>query len=269
MKRNMHIARSQRTYGVEIEATNVPRHVLVDALTLAGLACRDIGYTHDTTPYWKVTGDGSLTGNDTFELVSPVLRGAEGLAEIRLVCSILERLGAQVNRSCGVHVHHGAQDLSLKQFKHLLKYYLKYENAFDSLVAPSRRGNGNTFCQSSKVRFVSLKAAFKAIDRARTLEDVACVMTDRNRYYKLNLEAFWRHGTVEFRQHGGTIEYEKIAGWICLTQGLIEKAAAAKRIDSREGTVASLLRVTKMVAHTVRFFTARQTALNPDRAVAA
>ncbi len=38
----------------------------------------------------------------------------------------------------------------------------------------------------------------------------------KDRYFKMNLQniASGRQPTIEFRQHSGTLEYEKIASWI-------------------------------------------------------
>jgi hypothetical protein len=42
------------------------------------------------------------------------------------------------------------------------------------------------------------------------------------RYYKLNLCAFIRHGTVEFRQHAGTVDYRKMNHWIAFCVQFVE-----------------------------------------------
>ena len=35
-----------------------------------------------------------------------------------------------------------------------------------------------------------------------------------DRYYKVNVMSYNNHRTIEFRQHSGTTEYEKIKNWI-------------------------------------------------------
>lgn len=43
-----------------------------------------------------------------------------------------------------------------------------------------------------------------------------------SRYYKLNLQSFQRHGTVEFRQHGASTNFLKIKNWILICARLVE-----------------------------------------------
>lgn len=38
----------------------------------------------------------------------------------------------------------------------------------------------------------------------------------------MNAESYLRHKTVEFRQHSGTTDYEKIANWINFLRKLIQ-----------------------------------------------
>jgi len=45
-----------------------------------------------------------------------------------------------------------------------------------------------------------------------------------NRYKVVNIQSFWRHGTIEFRQHSGTIETQKIINWIKITQRVMIRA---------------------------------------------
>lgn len=215
---------SNRTFGIEIEAYNVPQRIVADALRAAGIDCHAEGYNHLTRPHWKVIGDASLHGNDTFELVSPILQGQNGLDQIETVCRVLKTLNAKVNKSCGLHVHHGAADLSIKGWKDLCRLYAKHELALDTVMAPSRRGNSNHMLRSLVGTHITVSQAWAAVAGAKTLNDLAEKFTYSGRYYKLNLTAFARHSTVEFRHHQGTVEAEKIVNWVKLTQAMVERA---------------------------------------------
>jgi Putative amidoligase enzyme len=254
--------RSNRTYGVELEVFGANPDQVAATLCQRGIDTRvernasgDLGYNHVTREYWKLVSDSTIAGPQPFELVSPILRGVEGLEQIKTVCQVLNSLGVQVNKSCGLHVHHGASDLRLNDWKNLVKSFLKYETCFDQLVAPSRRRNNSRWAHSVLCRFNSLDEAWPQIDSARDLEDLAYKAIGGDRYHKLNLMAFWRHGTVEFRQHGGTIDAEKIIHWVILTNALIEDACSVQYILKRgANSLKSLLDVLLVPAATNRFF---------------
>ena len=59
-----------RKFGIEIEAYNCSRERLARELRESGIEVVVEGYNHTTRPHWKLVMDGSLNGNDTFELVS-------------------------------------------------------------------------------------------------------------------------------------------------------------------------------------------------------
>jgi hypothetical protein len=40
----------------------------------------------------------------------------------------------------------------------------------------------------------------------------------------LNSHSYWRHGTIEFRLHSGTLDADKIINWLIITQKMILKA---------------------------------------------
>ena len=71
-------------------------------------------YNHTTRPHWKLVTDGSLNGNDTFELVSPILVGEAGLQELEKGCWVLDLCDVKVNGSCGLHVHIDAAGFSME-----------------------------------------------------------------------------------------------------------------------------------------------------------
>ena len=45
---------------------------------------------------------------------------------------------------------------------------------------------------------------------------------DYDRYFKVNPISYDRHKTIEFRQHSGTTDYEKISNWILFLAKLVE-----------------------------------------------
>jgi hypothetical protein len=48
------------------------------------------------------------------------------------------------------------------------------------------------------------------------------------RYHKFNMESMSRYGTVEFRQHSGTIEPDKAMNWIRVCVAFVERSLNSK-----------------------------------------
>jgi hypothetical protein len=111
----------------------------------------------------------------------------------------------------------------LNTLKRLALLYIQHEDVIDSLMPPSRRRNANErYCASPKTT-----ADLGLIRRARTVQDIAGGVRggfSPNRFTKINLTSFWKHGTVEFRQHSGTVDAEKIKRWVYFCQKLVDTA---------------------------------------------
>lgn len=207
-----------RKFGVEIEFFGAQDETLKQNFVNSGLEIKIESYNHTTRPHWKFVSDSSIFGLNAKELVSPVLQGQSGLTEFRKACKALRLSNAKVNKSCGVHVHLDANDYSLENFKTLLKNQYIIEAQVDKMMPTSRRGNANRFCQG--FRRNSQRTFFQKIDNCQTVRELASIF--RTRYFKLNLQSFQRHGTVEFRQHGASTNFLKIKNWILICARLVE-----------------------------------------------
>ena len=88
------------TFGVEIECA-IPASLVLEAASLKlARGAKPAG--------WKAVHDGSIQAPEGFvavEFVSPKLSGEAGLAAAVAAVEKLAALGAQVNESCGLHVH--------------------------------------------------------------------------------------------------------------------------------------------------------------------
>ncbi len=224
------------TFGVEIECmlpAGSSHAQIARAITAAGVPCYASGYDHTTQPHWRTVSDGSLGDyHRGVEVVSPVLRGEEGLRQLRIVCDALLAARARVNRRCGLHVHVGGwQDETASFAKNLVLLYRNCEAQIDSFVAPSRRGSLNSFCQPVAVSSYT-RDVLSFDELVRSVGQSAGRMSARHpaRYRKLNLMSYYQHGTVEFRQHQGTVEAIKAEHWVrfCL------RMAAAARAHSTD-----------------------------------
>lgn len=204
---------SKITFGVEIECYNVVRQHLIETATANGLQVRSEGYNHtDNNHYYKIVSDSSLSGENTNEVVSPILKGSKGLRSLETLCSSLNTIDARVNKSCGLHVHIGAAKMSDEHYCRLVRNYQKLEKVIDTFMPASRRADNSRWCHT-----------LEDIDFSgcRTKYDVLREM-NYNRYYKVNAVAYERHKTIEFRQHSGTTDYEKISNWVMFLARLVE-----------------------------------------------
>lgn len=200
------------SFGVEIETYNVVRSSLIEKGTRKGLAIRSEGYNHDDNQhYYKIVSDGSLQGNDTNEIVSPILQGNDGLNSLKRLCDALNEIDARVNKSCGLHIHIGAATMTDRHYLNIIVNYQRLEALIDSFMPVSRRGNNNGYCRSLRDFDFS---------RCTSKRDVYDLMNSR--YYKINAHAFFRHSTLEFRQHSGTTDYTKISHWIAFLTALVK-----------------------------------------------
>jgi hypothetical protein len=236
-----------------------------------------MGYSHETTIQdWKIVTDSSLSseeGDLCFELVSPVLQGEgmAGLESFRAVMANVRKLGIATNASCGFHVHVDATSSTgtsianddgdcdtnetqqqqavsemgtLDGLKRVAQCFCSLENAFDLLVARTkrdnvnnehagsgRRANRNEFCRSNCFAFGSLsnRQRWEQIASAQSLRAlVDMVNPGSDRYRKLNLTNICkptRPSTCEFRHHGGVEELQEAEAWVRLVVRFCERAS--------------------------------------------
>lgn len=200
------------TFGVECETYNVIRDELIREVGQRNIAIQSEGYNHrDNNHYYKIVSDASIQGANGQEVVSPILKGKKGLDSLKMVCEALNVIGAKVNRSTGLHIHFDASKISDLHFVKIFKNYQKLESVIDSFMPNSRRGMNNNYCKS-----------IQGLDygSCRTKSDV--IETNGTRYRKVNAHSYLSHKTVEFRQHSGTTDYEKISNWINFLRKLIQ-----------------------------------------------
>jgi hypothetical protein len=206
-----------KDFGVEFEAYNVDKTVLRNKLRAAGIQCESEGYNHNTRPHWKIVSDGSLSGLQTFELVSPILKGEAGLAELIKVCSVLNKCGAKVNQTCGTHVHINASNFTLDHWKRIYINYTRLEKVIDGFMPASRRKDTNRYCKG----FANVTNFENRIKNAQDLRQIENLLLN-SRYWKVNPQSYNRHKTCEFRQHAGTTDFVKISSWIRFLSNLVD-----------------------------------------------
>lgn len=236
------------TFGVEIECL-VPRLAMCQSAARHNVPIRYEGYNHaDNSTYYKFVSDSSIRGRDPIECVSPVLSSdGGGFESLGACCRAINEAGARVNGSTGLHVHIGAQRLTERAYVNVFANYQRLERVIDSFMAPSRRGDGCRWCASLR-RF--------DYGGCQGRQDVAARMGDR--YYKVNPCSYARHKTIEFRQHQGSTDFEKISHWVRFCARLVQWSKN-HRLDADVATIDEIPFLTKAEK---AFFKRRARALN-------
>lgn len=200
-----------RPLGLEIELVN--HHSLMDSVQSNQLNhCK-----------WDWVRDGSVP--DGQEMVLYPLVGDKYLSAMEeLIPTILE-YGAEVNSTCGLHVHVGADDLSMFEIRSLLLGYHRIQNDIYKLVDADRYDarycrvytTGQLVPLWNAKTEPTIKAALTQLLYAKPC-DVNIVAVKREkyqaaRYYGLNIHSWHLRGTIEWRHHQGTLDPSKLINW--------------------------------------------------------
>lgn len=213
-----------KTFGVEIECF-VPKaawgdkplnnyHTGLERARLYGTLLNIPGATD-----WRAEKDGSLSITRVgewvaVEIISPILKGKDGVAQLKAVCEWLNNMGAVVNPKCGLHVTIGI-DRSEKAKKHAMQIVSKYEPCLYAITGTKSRENGvYSYPTASKI------ARMLSGDRVTA-----------DKYDAFNMSKM-PYGCVEFRYFAGTTNVNKILGYVALCVGMVARAEEVSSVRS-------------------------------------
>ena len=297
----MPVDHSNQTFGVEIEFTRIQRH----------FAARVIADFFDTSPtprimwgyevydiqdrsgrIWKVlrdasvepemlNGTGVIEADDNYqcELVSPVLRYTD-LPLLQDLIRELRAAGASPNKSCGLHVHIGADQFTPNKLRILCNIvYAKQDLLFKAVRVKADR---QQYCRGL------YEGLIQKLNRTKptTLDKFSDIWysgiirgsrTDRyndSRYRCINLHQYLsgRLPTIEFRLFNSTLHAGKVKSFIQLSllivnQALTQKKASGRVTVSENGNFKYSMRVwlLRMGAISEEYKTMRHHLLKPLR----
>jgi superfamily II DNA or RNA helicase len=245
-----------QTFGVEIELTS-PRGVpgrgpawdsvarmLIQRLretAAAPVYPQPLGRRQVKPKRWVVKYDRSAG----WEVVSPILMGAEGFEELRVVCDGLTALVAEhpdtlrVNHRTGLHVTLGTRLSTDKRLRGFLRRLQRLEPGLFTLTAPSR-----LFPYIGGTRGYELSEGNEYCEPVRGLGDVGridlttYVWDHDHRYRTVNLTRLYEDvEKMEVRMSGGTTEYRKIALWLALWMQLFNRSRYSWSGPGKPGAV--------------------------------
>lgn len=228
-----------RKIGIELEVSGWSpsgRDVgqrIKDALAQDGVAPismdRPIDWFKSDGTTWDVKTDSSCG----YEIASPAIRlDEQGHNEmLRRACGALNRVGAQVDSRCGLHVHVDFSGRSWQDLQRLIALWARYEPYFFELC-PRYRATRH-FCEPiRRSRWSDPSDSHHWLTSRRqtltqTSESLFRVAASNGTIFprgSLNIQGWWRHGRVEFRLQSGSLSYGNIRRWAMLLLALVARA---------------------------------------------
>ena len=247
--------RGPATVGLELEVIRKERSGPISRLAeyLRRKTGRDetryMGYTHSHVDNLKIVDDGSLSGGGV-EVVTPVMP-VKDRSLLTKICDALRGI-ATTDASTGVHAHVGVIDRDDfgdygptwseddDNWAHLngwlgriLVAYSHFEQAIGSFLSPSRRGRNDVHGGDRVSSLISRIATdimysldghdgghvdmsnLQLLPKSK-VHSIYQYLTGQGRYYKVNLVSIRKYGTVEFRQHQGSINPIHLNAWVDL-----------------------------------------------------
>lgn len=230
----------QRKMGIEIEVvapiigsgTNRDvQNLLAQVLTNHGIQSCSRGYSRHPLPnsfQLAVEHDASLQDESKYrglswsklEIKTAPMLWDEVERVLPPALEIIRYLGARMNASCGLHVHHHLPEAEERPqvVRNLQHLWWRFHHVMYGLVSPSRKSN--TYCHPPQ------QADATQYDDCTTYARLRWLLERVNKYNGLNLTnlANSERMTVEWRIHGGTTDWSKIRPWILATQRWVEHA---------------------------------------------
>lgn len=226
------------TFGIELEFMGGTQARVVDALTRRGIVAQADRYSGDASRgnAWLIKPDGSCE----WEAVSPVLSLAQVMDQAPRVAQAIRDVGGNgADRACGFHLHMAGFAHDVKAARNIVRRFINFEDTLDLIQPEDRRGNRNQYCQSNARMFGDSPEEWTANiwDKAQRADSLDALRNlfcpNGSRYFKVNLQSLTRHGTVEIRHHGGTLDGDTITAWAAFMDAFARTAEAQERLWKR------------------------------------
>lgn len=183
--------------------------------------------------YWDTVPEGSING---YELV--LSRPSSGV-EITNALSVLEtsmptsRFSNAFAETTSTHVHVNCLDMTVVQMINFIVLSVMFEKVLYNYVEPHR--NKNHFCLPiTDAKDVLNRINLFVREYRQTPQSARRLMEglfsqSRCKYAGINLSSLVRYGTLEFRMHHGTCEFDPIIRWVNILLSIREYAMGEGR----------------------------------------
>lgn len=165
--------------------------------------CRD----YNDSPSHDCGSDDCYTGS-TYQEITSVGGLTDTHPEALAILAAADLAAAEINDSCGLHVHIGSKDLTPAQVGRVITAYRATADLFGYIAG--RRGTH--YARDNEAHHFAEAIAERSTDK----------------YYAVNTAPhFSRYRpaqTIEFRQHAGTNDVDEVRAWAILLVALVEYA---------------------------------------------
>ena len=224
-----------QTFGVEIEMSGIHRRRAAEIIAnyFGTTSCYDGGYYDVYSAFdrqgrkWKCMFDSSIIASGhayKCELVTPILTYAD-MDDLQEIVRLMRKARAKSDAAhkCGIHIHVGALDYTVKQVKNLINFMSSYQDVIYKAVdvEPFREG----YCRKLNPQMIDrfngqvLRSGYdceKAWYCTERTESHKSQHYDNSRYHGLNLHSLFSKGTVEFRLFNGILHAGKIRAYVVM-----------------------------------------------------
>lgn len=250
----MAINMKDQTFGMELEFTGITRKQAAQAI--AQVINGNYEYSRESSydrrvitgadgRKWSICSDASVTGSGSGnggEFVTPICtyQDIEKDGLVQQCIRALKKAGAKVDRSCGLHVHVGADKHNAKSLKNLAFTFRAKETLIYKAVGAEDRMH-NVYCRPIDDQLVKNLKKTKKLDMNKLADvwyDTYAPGQSRSqhyndsRYHGLNFHSVWYHGTVEFRLFHATLHAGEVRAYINLCLAMSAAAINSSRASA-------------------------------------
>jgi hypothetical protein len=234
-------------FGVELETLCPPNMVSANRIRIGGYhgGIEINPYSPEVPRGWKAERDGSIhsTRNSTrdylpCEIVSPILKGEDGIRQVVQVCRWLTANGFLPNYTCGIHVTVGLENgfaCDVKAVERVIYQAAFHERCLFASTGTTTRETGRLQGWNPCAPIGQTWGPFFASNNVRRVSDLAAIggtyLGSLRRYRSLNLNNLTsgRAPVIEFRCFAGSTSDVKVLAHIFTCLALVQKGEMTKK----------------------------------------
>lgn len=240
-----------QTFGIEIETSGKTREEVIKKIAeyfgTETTICHNGGYydiwtAKDTKGRtWKCMYDSSIIAATDYkkcEIVSPILT-YDDMNDLQEVVRIVRKNGSvsSAEKDCGIHVHIGLGNHTIKTLKNLVNYFSAYQDViYKALQIDPYRATKwckklePSLIEKFNARGLDTMAKGETAWYGAGCENGKHEHYNNTRYHGLNFHSVFSKGTIEFRLFNGTLHAGEIRSYITFCLAISNFALNARSI---------------------------------------